>query len=149
MSLSVMAGNAFANGLHVVWKAFVDLDAAEPRRSLPVPRGTAPRCAVVRIVTKPLRIQHHSNGAHRAAFLRCPRLYPAIHRIGYVQCRSHGDIIPNRPDAGQYGIMDLCIRRYNKNDPAHKISPVVLANKAKCPANRAAVAKRLRHIALL
>ena len=89
-SHSVMGGNAFANGLHVVRKALFDLDAAEPRRRPSLSRGTAARSRRLRLVAKPLRIQHERNGTDRAALLCRTRLYPAIHRIGYVQCRSHG-----------------------------------------------------------
>ena len=86
-----MASYAFANRLHVMRKAFVDLDAAEPRRWPSLSRDTAAQSLNLRLVAKPLRIQNKRNGAHGAAFLRRPCLYPAIHCIGYVQCRSHGN----------------------------------------------------------
>ena len=109
MSLSVMASYAFANRLHVMRKAFVDLDAAEPRWGPSLSRGTAAQSLNLRLITKPLRIQSKRNGAHGAAFLRRPCLYPAIHCIGYVQCRSHGNDYTKRLIKTQYGFMDLCI----------------------------------------
>ena len=78
------AGNAFANGSHIVRQIRIDLDAPKPRRGLWPSLPCLPRGLGARLVAKPLRVKNQRNGANGTALLGSPRLDASIHRIWNV-----------------------------------------------------------------
>ena len=76
-----MADYTLADGGHVVRKARIDLDAAEPRWGLWLSPPCLPSGFGMRLVAKPLRIKNQRNGADGTALLGRPSLDAPIHRV--------------------------------------------------------------------
>lgn len=75
------AGNAFANGSHIVRQIRIDLDAPKPRWGLWPSTPCLPRGLGVRLVAKPLRVKNQRNGTDSTALLGRPHLNASVHRI--------------------------------------------------------------------
>ena len=106
-SISIVRCDAFTDRRHVMRQVRVNLDAAKPRR--PLANMLGDRLRRRRTSIQPLGIQDKRNAANGRTLLRRPRLNPPIHRIRYVQGRSHGAYYRQTTSSASiwiYGFMD-------------------------------------------